>query len=85
MQKTKLVLAILMLIALSGCTDTATAKRTLEASGFKNVQITGWEPFACSKDDSISTGFIATAPNGSTVKGAVCSGLVFKNSTIRLQ
>lgn len=66
-----------------GCTSPKTAVRTLEAAGYKNVTITGWRPFARSKDDWFSTGFSATGPNGTVVTGAVTGGLLFKGNTIR--
>lgn len=69
---------------LFGCTDAGNAQRVLESAGYTNIQITGYDWFACSEDDTLSTGFTAIGPTGKPVKGAVCSGLIFKNSTIRL-
>lgn len=66
-----------------GCTSPKSTVRTLEAAGYKNVEITGWRPFARSKDDWFSTGFRATAPNGTVITGAVTGGLFFKGNTIR--
>lgn len=37
----------------------------------------------CGDDDTFSTGFKAKNVNGKVVQGVVCSGLIFKNSTIR--
>ncbi len=78
----KKLLLILPLILLVGCTQPADATRILENDGFTNIQITGYNWFACSKDDTYHTGFVAVK-NGRTVTGTVCAGLLFKNSTIR--
>lgn len=76
-----LVLTVAVLFA--GCTNAPNATKVLEENGFTNVRMTGYAWFACSKDDTYHTGFIATSPNGREVEGTVCEGLVFKNSTIR--
>lgn len=65
------------------CTRPDDARRVLHQHGFSDVTITGWRPFMAGKDDSISTGFEATAPNGSRVSGAVTGGFILKGSTIR--
>ena len=83
MKKLLALAAVLATTTLSGCTDEASARRTLNASGFKDVQITGYEWFSCGEDDASHTGFIATNPNGARVSGVVCCGLVFKACTIR--
>lgn len=79
----KLILLALATFALASCTDADEAKRVLEAQGFKNIEITGYNFFGCSKDDTFHTGFIAIGQNGQAVEGTVCSGLIFKGSTIR--
>lgn len=73
---------VLILGLLSGCTDASTAKRVLHQQGYTDVVITGYRPFVGSDGDTYVTGFEATAPNGSRVTGAVCSGLL-KGATIR--
>ena len=40
-----------MVLFLTACTDSGTAQRVLQEQGFKNIQITGYEFFACSEDD----------------------------------
>ena len=65
------------------CTRPDTARQILEQQGYTDIEITGWRPFMAGKDDSVSTGFEATAPNGQRVSGAVTGGLVFKGSTVR--
>lgn len=64
------------------CTRPDAANRLLQQQGFSNVEITGWRPFMAGKDDTVSTGFEATAPNGERVSGAVTGGF-FKGSTVR--
>lgn len=68
---------------LAGCSDSETALRTLQGAGYKDINITGYTPFMCGKDDTFSTGFEATGPTGVRVTGAVCSGLLVKGATIR--
>lgn len=80
----KPLLALAMMAGLlSGCTESGKARRILENDGYVDVNITGWRPLACGKDDWYSTGFVAKK-NGKTIEGTVCSGLVFKSSTIRV-
>jgi len=78
-------LLVLSLLFFSACTDEHNAMRVLQENGYRNVQLTGYGWFACSKDDTFRTSFIAISPNGSQVKGTVCSGFIFKNSTIRFK
>jgi len=77
-----LTLGILALI-LTGCTDSNVATKALKGAGYTDVKLTGYSWFACSKDDTYHTGFIAKGPTGIEVEGTVCSGLLFKNATIR--
>lgn len=80
-----LIAAVLSIGILSGCTDEAAAERILKANGFTEIQFTGYDWLACSSKDTFSTGFTAKGPTGIPVKGAVCSGMLFKNSTIRFE
>lgn len=84
MKKFKALALAFGLVALAGCTDSKNAERVLESAGYSDIQITGYSFFACSKDDTQSTGFKAKGPSGKPVSGAVCSGIVIKNSTIRI-
>ncbi len=77
--KKYLLLAVLVLTA---CSDGNTARKVLINNGYTDVEITGYKPFMCGKDDTFSTGFKATAPGGHKVSGAVCSAFT-KGSTIR--
>ena len=83
MRRLHLVLATAFAAAtVSGCTAPDTAYRTLESSGYTDIQLTGYKPFSCSKDDTFSTGFVAKNPRGQVVEGTVCSGWL-KNGTVR--
>lgn len=78
--------AILLCLLLVGCdafTNVDDARRALEAEGFKNIEVTGYKWMACAKDDTYHTGFRAVNREGRTVTGTVCSGVWFKNATIR--
>jgi len=87
MKNIKKITTLCVLIAIgvfiSGCTNRTDAERALKAEGFKDIKITGYDWFSCSEDDFYHTGFEATNHNGLRVKGTVCSGLLFKNATIR--
>lgn len=77
------VLAV-MTVALAGCYNSTDARHALaEQGGFTDIQVTGHGWFACGHDDFYSTKFTAKNSQGKHVSGVVCSGLLFKNSTIR--
>lgn len=78
--RTMLLIAVLLL---AGCTSETDARRALEAEGFKDIKVTGYDWFACAKDDTFHTGFTATNREGKHVSGVVCSGLLFKGATVR--
>ena len=75
---------LVAMVLTSGCTQPQKAKQVVEGAGYSNVVITGWRPFAGSDDDTFKTGFRATDQRGKVVTGTVCSGLLFKGSTIRM-
>lgn len=79
----KKVAMLFLIMFLVSCTDEKEATRVLEAQGYTNIQITGYSYFGCDKHDTYHTGFVATGLNGKEIKGTVCSGLLFKGSTIR--
>lgn len=81
----KYVLIAASAILLAACTDPQNATRVLADQGYTNIQITGYSAWACGKDDDYHTGFTATSPAGHPVKGTVCAGAWFKNSTIRFE
>lgn len=80
-----IIAAVLSITMLTGCTDKEGAERVLELNNFTEIRITGYAWLSCSDRDTVKTGFVARAPNGQITKGAVCSGLLFKNSTIRFE
>lgn len=79
----KKVILLASLIVLAACTNPPDAQKALDDLGFTEIQITGYNFFACSDDDFYHTGFSAKNPQGKTVTGTVCSGILFKNSTVR--
>lgn len=79
------IVAALFAFGVAGCTDADNATRILEANGFHDIEITGYSWFSCSEKDTQSTGFKAIGPTGIKVEGAVCSDILFKNSTIRFE
>jgi len=72
----------LIMLFVSSCSDSQTATRILKEQGFKNITITGYDFFTCGSEDFYSTGFIAYK-NGVKIEGAVCSGFIYKGTTIR--
>jgi major membrane immunogen (membrane-anchored lipoprotein) len=82
MRVKKLCLFLVCIGLLSACTSPDKAREVLTSNGYKNIEITGYKPFACSDSDSFQTGFIATSPSGQKVKGTVCNGIL-KGATIR--
>ena len=69
-------------VFLSGCTAEDRSRQALDAQGFTQIRMTGYSMFSCSDEDTFSTGFTATNPNGTTVSGTVCCGWI-KDCTIR--
>jgi hypothetical protein len=76
------VLFFILCFFLTSCNGNATSTTILEEQGYTNVEITGYNPFACSEDDMYRLNFTATSPNGTPVKGVVCSAPL-KGYTIR--
>ena len=79
----KFLLIIVAAIALTGCYDSDGSKKILDDQGYTDVKTNGHAWFACSDDDNLATSFEAVSPAGKPVAGAVCSGFLFKNATIR--
>lgn len=73
---------VLLTALLCSCTNEQEARRVLEMDGVTDVQVTGYSWFACGKGDFYHTGFTGKR-NGKTIDGTVCSGLLFKASTVR--
>lgn len=79
----KKTIAICSVIMLTACTDAKEATRALESAGYSDIQTGGYGWFMCGRDDIQSTEFTAVNPAGKKTSGVVCSGLIFKSSTIR--
>lgn len=80
----KKIIAMFAVMFMVGCTDADGARSTLRKNGYENINITGYSFLSCDEKDFYSTGFSAiNKSSGERVEGAVCSGLFFKNSTIR--
>ena len=77
-----LIAIFLCSVLLSSCSGVSTSEILLEEQGYTNVEIKGFNPFACSQDDFYRYNFTATNQNGKQVKGVVCSAPL-KGSTIR--
>lgn len=79
----KLLYIIVLSALMSACTNPKDAKKALESMGFTDIKITNYKWLACSDQDFYHTGFIATNVQGKQVTGTVCSGIFFRNSTVR--
>lgn len=76
---------LICVLGLTACTDPKNAQRILEDNGYTDVRLTGYSWFSCGQGDTYRDGFIAKSPVGRDVEGTVCSGWLFKNSTIRFE
>ena len=76
-------LAILLIAILTACTSPEEAHRALKSAGYSNIKTGDYAWFACGEDDFYHTKFTAKNPAGMKTSGVVCSGLLFKISTIR--
>ncbi len=54
------------------CTSENGTYRALSELGMHDIKTTGYEPFACNKEYSYSTGFVAKNAQNKQVKGVVC-------------
>jgi hypothetical protein len=81
----KTIIVVIGMLLFANCTNEDSARRILEANGYKDIQFTGYDFLAGGKDDVYKTGFIATSPNGTRIEGTVTEGLVFKDATIRFK
>lgn len=70
----KKFLFVALMAAAFSCTNEEGSMEALEGMGFHHIELTGYAWNKCSDSDSTCTGFVATNPNGYTVRGAVgCS------------
>jgi uncharacterized protein with NRDE domain len=79
----KYIFLLVFIVLIQGCTNRNHAYKALNSLGYTDIQYTGYNFFECSDDDFYHTGFRAKNPNGKLVTGTVCSGLLFKGSTVR--
>lgn len=79
--KKLMILSLILLCA--ACTSEDDARRALSSAGYTDINILGYSFFSCSKEDFFRTEFTATNYQGKTISGTVCSGLLFKDATIR--
>lgn len=83
-----LTLAILFFLVEGSFVDESVAIKALQKQGFTDINITGKEWLfvgfrGCSEDDSVKFTAIAKNPRNETVEVYVCSGWLFKGSTVR--
>jgi len=76
---------LLLFVGLFACTSDCDARKTLQAQGYSNIEITGYAPMSCSDDDTTCTGFKAVGPTGVHVEGAVGCGVACKGCTVRIK
>lgn len=79
----KILLLLITVLTLTGCTNADKATSVLHKQGYSDIEITGYDLFACGEDDFYATGFEAKSLTGEHISGTVCSGF-FKGNTIRL-
>lgn len=79
----KRICLIGLMFLLASCSNSNDAHKALTSMGFSDIRITGYKFWACSEDDFYHTGFVAKNAQGLEVSGTVCSGMFFKNSTVR--
>lgn len=73
---------VAIIFFLTGCTDNAKAEKVLRSQGYRDIHLTGYRYWGCSKDDSFHTGFRAVSASGAEATGVVCSDW-FKGATVR--
>jgi hypothetical protein len=78
----KRILLIGVCLLSAGCSAPEYSREALEKSGYTDIQVGGYDFFACSDDDTFATKFTASNPHGQVVSGTVCCGL-FKSCTVR--
>lgn len=78
-----LLIIIFFAITPFTCTAPENTKDLLTRKGYTNIEVHGYGWFDCSAEDSYATEFTAVNPEGNVERGTVCTGLFFRNSTIR--
>lgn len=75
---------LLVVLAVTACTDPAGATKVLTDNGFTDISVGGYSWTGCGRDDMYATEFSATSPAGKRVNGVICAG-AWKGSTIRFE
>ena len=78
----KKILPIAIIFSLCSCSNPSESRRTLENSGYSDIETDGFAPLSCCKDDFYSTKFKARNTKGQMVEGVVC-GAPLKGYTVR--
>lgn len=76
-------LGLLFCLVFAGCNDPDSATRILRNDGYENIVICGTNWVSCGEGDWFRTCFKAKK-NGNEITGTVCSGLLFKGHTVRV-
>lgn len=77
MNKFLIVLIVLgCFFNIMSCTNDNGTRRALDDLGMYDINTTGYEPYACGKEYSYSTGFTAKNAQNKQVKGVVCCTLL---------
>lgn len=71
----KRLLVLAFITGFFSCTDEGKTRQVLMDQGYMNIVMTGYSYGTCAEDDNTCTGFEATSPNGTRVRGAVSCGL----------
>lgn len=83
MNKFITIFAFITAVTLSACTvSDSEARSVLKKAGYTNIEIGGYDMFACSDEDTFASQFTATNANGMKIHGTVCCGWL-KSCTIR--
>ena len=73
----------LFILTTEGCTKPHAARDALSRAGYTSIELEGWAPLLCDRDDYYATGFSATNGEGERITGAVCTKLWTGFNTIR--
>lgn len=84
----KRLAVIACLLSLASCLSAeqadSRARDRIEASGFRDVVMTGEAPVGCIEGDEYRLGFTATRPDGLRVSGVVCGSTFGEPWTVRV-
>ena len=72
----KKLLLITLLLSCISCTSEPDASRVLEAEGYTDIELLGYNMIACGPFDYWRTKFKAKNRDGKVVTGTVCGGIM---------